>query len=399
MIHVIGFHSRALLPPPYLALIREAEILVGGRRHLAAFPDFSGKKLEIHSPVGDFLSSLAPLIDRRLALLASGDPLFFGIGKKLLSRFPAEKLAFYPAPTAFQLAFSRAKIPWDEAKVISLHGRSLKNLHLEIAPYEKVAFLTDPKNSPGTIAAYLLKKGLKGEAIICENLGLEAEKITRLSLEEVPRGGFSGLNVFILLKKSDPLPLLFGLPEEAFSHEGGLITKSYVRAVITSYLSPFPEAVIWDLGAGCGAVGLELARICFRGEAYLVEKNPRRAALIRENLSRFGLDNVILCEKDISEALEELPRPDLVFIGGGFKEVMENEEAFWAKLKPETKVVATFACLEHLTEALSFFRGRGLEVSFECLWGARGKKLPNQAHFLSAENPVFVLRALRKPLS
>ena len=398
MIHVIGFHSRALLSPTHLALIQGAEVLAGGRRHLAAFPEFSGERLEIRSPVEGFLSSLAPLIDREVALLASGDPLFFGIGKRLLSRFPAEKLTFHPAPTAFQLAFSRAKIPWEEAKIVSLHGRPPKNLHLEIAPYEIVAFLTDPKNSPGRIADYLLKKGIEGEAIICEDLGLEAEKITRLPLEEVPEGEFSGLNVFILLKKPEPFPLLFGLPEEVFSHEGGLITKSYVRAVITSYLSPFPEATIWDLGAGCGTVGLELARICFRGAAYLVEKNPKRAALIRENLSRFGLDNVAVWEKDIAAALRELPEPDLIFIGGGFREVKENSRAFWAKLKPETRVVATFTCLEHLTEAISFFQGRGLEVSFECLWGARGRKLPNQAHYLSAQNPVFVLRATREKL-
>ncbi|NPA49053.1 MAG: precorrin-6y C5,15-methyltransferase (decarboxylating) subunit CbiE [Thermodesulfobacteria bacterium] len=397
MIEVIGFHHRRLLPAPHLALIEEARVLVGGRRHLENFPEFRGEKLELKSPLDEVLKRLKELAaEKKVAVLASGDPLFFGLGRRLLSWFPPEELRFHPAPTAFQLAFARAKIPWEKAKILSLHGkRPFRNLHLEIAPFREVAFFTDPENTPDRLASYLLEKGLKGEAIVCENLGLPEERITRCPLEEVPSKEFSPLNVFILLKEASPRRLHFGLPEKFFAHKGGLITKDFIRARIISLLSPFPEATVWDLGAGSGAVGLELASLSFRGEAYLVEKDPSRSKLIYENLKRLKLDNVFVIEKPLEEALAELPSPDLVFLGGGLRSLLENTGAFLAKLKASTRICATFVCLENLLRAREFFEKEGFEVGFEALWGARGKRLPGEVHMLDAENPVFILAAQR----
>ncbi len=397
MIHVIGFHSRALLPSGYENLIRQAQVLAGGKRHLEEFPDFKGKKLVFKSPLEEVLEELLSVSENEIAVLASGDPLFFGIGKKLLSLFPREKLAFYPAPTAFQLAFARIGIPWEDAKVISLHAKVPQNLHLEISPYSKVAFFTDHRNTPAQIARYLVEKGIEGEAIICENLGLKEEKLSFLGLKEVIKKNFSPLNVFILLKKADPLRLKFGLPEGNFAHEKGVITKAPLRARIVALLSPFAEALVWDLGAGCGSVGLELAGLCFRGKTYLVEKEKARISLIKKNLSRLRLDNVLIIENSIKNALEHLPPPDLVFIGGGFKEIMEVKDVFLAKLKPKTRVVATFVCLEHLLTALSFFEETGFKTGFEGLLAFQGKKLPNQTHYLASQNPVFILAARKDP--
>ncbi len=395
MIHVIGFHSRPLTPPAHLALIEGADFLVGGERHLAAFPDFSGPKIKI-TPLAKVLDFLKTHQDQEVALLASGDPLFFGIGRKLLEFIPREKLAFYPAPTAFQLAFARLKISWEDARIISLHGRRPQNLHLEISPYEKVAFFTDPQNTPAAIASYLVNKGVTGRAFVCENLGLAEERIREMDLEEVSKQAFSPLNVMVLLKPACPRLLSFGLSEEAFFHEKGLITKSYLRAVAISKLKPFEEAVVWDLGAGSGAVGLELAGLCYRGQTYLVEKDPQRAKLCARNIARFKLDNVSLLMEPIKEALKTLPSPDLVFIGGGFRDILAEERLFLEKLKTTTRIVAHFVCLEHLLEAVGFFKEKGFKTNFEALWGARGKELPNQAHILSAENPVFILSARRE---
>ncbi len=397
MIEVIGFHHPELLPPLYQKIIAEAEVLVGGRRHLENFKEFKGPKIFLESPLEEGLEKIKKFLTRKIVVLASGDPLFFGIGKRLLSLFPFEELRFHPSPTAFQLAFARAKIPWEEAKIISLHGRaSWRNLHLEISPFQHVAFLTDHLNTPARIASYLLGKGIRAQAIVCENLALPEEKLSYLSLEEVAQRDFSPLNILILEKTPQPRRLIFGLPEEEFVKEKGLITKDFLRALIVAALSPFKEAIVWDLGAGSGAVGLELASLCFKGEAYLVEKSPQRVELIRKNLKRFRLDNVILVPKPIEEALEELPSPDLVFIGGGFKALYPKADLFKNKLKASTRICATFVCLENLLKAQKFLTKEGFETKIDLFWAARGKKILEQAQMFAAENPVFFLKAWRE---
>ena len=397
MIDVIGFHHRDLLPPFCLKIIQEARVLVGGRRHLASFPEFEGPKIELQSPLEKALEKLKEFSSQRVALLASGDPLFFGIGKRLLSLFPPEKLRFHPAPTAFQLAFARAQIPWEEARIISFHGREAwRNLHLEIAPYGVVAFLTDPLNTPSRIASYLLEKGLEGQAVVCENLALPEERIFQLPLEAVAEKEFAPLNVFILRKSPAPRRFVFGLPEENFAREGGLITKDFLRSQIIAALSPFREAVVWDLGAGSGAVGLELASICFKGEAYLVEKSPSRLSLIEKNLKRFKLDNVHIVPRPLEVALEALPPPDLVFIGGGFQALYQKKETFLSKVKSSTRICATFVCLENLIRALELFEKEGFRTKFDLFSVSRGKRLANGAYMLAAENPVFLLKAWRE---
>ncbi len=397
MIEVIGFHHPELLPPLYQKIIAEAEVLVGGRRHLENFKEFKGPKIFLESPLEEGLEKIKKFLTRKIVVLASGDPLFFGIGKRLLSLFPFEELRFHPSPTAFQLAFARAKIPWEEAKIISLHGRaSWRNLHLEISPFQHVAFLTDHLNTPARIASYLLGKGIRAQAIVCENLALPEEKLSYLSLEEVAQRDFSPLNILILEKTPQPRRLIFGLPEEEFVKEKGLITKDFLRALIVAALSPFKEAIVWDLGAGSGAVGLELASLCFKGEAYLVEKSPQRVELIRKNLKRFRLDNVILVPKPIEEALEELPSPDLVFIGGGFKALYPKADLFKNKLKASTRICATFVCLENLLKAQKFLTKEGFETKIDFFWAARGKKILEQAQMFAAENPVFFLKAWRE---
>ncbi|NPB09980.1 MAG: precorrin-6y C5,15-methyltransferase (decarboxylating) subunit CbiE [Thermodesulfobacteria bacterium] len=394
MIHVVGLHHPRDLAPAVAEIVAQAEVLVGGRRHLSLFEDHPAEKIAI-PPVEEALERLKALSHRRVVVLVSGDPLFFGLGRRLLRELPRDSLCFHPAPSAVQLLFSRLKIPWDDARVVSLHGRSPRNLHLEIAPYGKVAFLTDPENSPPRLASYLLEKGISGKVYVGENLGLPEERIRAFDLEQVPEESFSALNVMLLLKEPSPRRLLFGLPEETFAHEGNLITKAEVRAAVVSALAPFPEATVWDLGAGSGAVGLELAALAFRGRTFLVERKPARIELIRQNLRLTRLDNVEIIDKDLRDALPSLPTPDLVFVGGGFRALLEMGPAFLSRLGPQTRLAATFVILEHLLAALEFFERNGFEASFSALFLARGKRFPDGGRGLLAENPVFLLRARR----
>ena len=396
MLHVVGVSGNLNdLPPSRRELLARARIIVAGRRFLALLEEHPALKIPLTSPVEEALAQLKDRIEEEIVILVSGDPLFYGLGRKLCATFPPETLNFYPAPSSFQEAFARLKIPWEDAKLVSLHARAPKNLHLEIAPYAKVAFFTDHVHHPGAIAAYLLEKGVEGEVFVCENLGLAEEKIVHLPLSEVPQRTFAPLNVMVLLKRPRPRRLLFALPERHYQAERGLITKAEVRAVVVSALAPFPEATVWDLGAGSGAVGLELAGLCFRGEAFLVERNKARVEIIKENLARSKLDNVHVLHERISQALPGLPRPDLIFVGGGWSELLAQREILFSVLRPGVRLVGTFITFEPLLEALKFFEQHGFETHFSSLWVARGKGFPQRTHGLSALNPVFILRAKR----
>ncbi len=395
MIYVIGLHHLEDLGPRLRELISRAEVLAGGKRHLALLASHPAEKILL-SPLEKALGEIRKKKEARVVILTSGDPLFFGLGRRLLEEFPPEDLVFYPAPTAMQLAFARLRLSWEDARFISFHGRSPQNVHLEIAPYQKVAFFTDPQNTPSRIASYLLEKGISGKAFVCENLGLAEERIVGLPLEEVRGKRFSALNLMVLLKEAQPRRLLFGLPEEHYQHERGLITKAEVRAVVISALAPFPEATVWDLGAGSGAVGLELAGLAFRGQTFLVEKEASRVKLLRKNLFLTKLDNVEIIESSIKEALPSLPSPDLIFVGGGFGDLIEEASSFLRSLKKDTRLVATFVVFEHLLKALDFCQTLGFKTSFSALFLARGKVFPDGGRGLLSQNPVFILKAWRQ---
>lgn len=392
MIHVIGISGGLEdLSPRKQALLSQAEVLVASKRLLKELAQHPAYKIPITSPFSKVFEEIKAFYEKEIVVLTSGDPLFYGLGKRLCEIFPLETLCFYPAPSSIQEAFARLKMSWEDAKIISLHNRKPRNLHLEIAPYRKVAFFTDPLYHPGAISSYLLEKGVEGEVFVCENLGLPEERIVRGRLSEIRGRKFSPLNVMVLIKDPTPRRLLFGLPEEHYSYEKGLITKAEVRASIVSALAPFPEATVWDLGAGSGAVGLELARLCFQGETYLVERDVKRVQVIRQNLVQSGLDNVIVIHKSIAQALSQLPPPDLIFVGGGWEEVLGQKEGLLSALRPGVRLAGTFITFEPLLKALEFFEGWGFEVRFSSLWVARGRAFPHAKHGLSCLNPVFLL--------
>ncbi|MBJ7900412.1 MAG: precorrin-6y C5,15-methyltransferase (decarboxylating) subunit CbiE [Cyanobacteria bacterium RI_101] len=399
----IGLEGACGLSPRVLALIEEAPVLVGAERHLAYFPRHPGRKILL----GEGLSGLAEL-DPQLpaALLASGDPLFFGLGRLLLTRFPPELLRFHPHLSCLQLAFSRLKLPWQDATVVSLHGRSLELL---IPPLQKgvspLAVLTDAQNNPGAIAQLYrgLDLPLEYEMAVAENLGApEGEQIRFFDPSAWEgRADFAPLNIVILLRKTPaPAPTLdlaalprIGLPDALFASfpdRPGLMTKREIRLQILGELDLRESQVVWDIGAGTGSVAIEIARLCPNSRIYAVEKTAMGAALLQENCRRWQTANIEIRQTSAPQGLDSLPPADRIFIGGSGGALEAILEA--CVLAPGGKILLALATLENLARALTWFNHR--RWSYDCLQIQVSKSLGLGALTrLQPLNPVTLLSA------
>ena len=256
-------------------IVKRATLLVGSDRHLGYFSNHNAESIVL----GDVLEAILEIREHLdtpnscIVVLASGDPLFFGLGRLLVANFPAEKLRFYPHLSSVQLAFSRIKIPWQDTKLISVHGRPMDELIKALQQgVEKVAVLTDPTNTPQAIANLLLALNLPTtyQFWVCENLGSEDERVQQWSIDEVQKEIFAPLNLVVLLRQArmgnQPLDLaslpLLGIPDNYFlsyDDQPGLMSKREVRVLILAELSLQPGQIIWDIGAGIGSVAVEIA--------------------------------------------------------------------------------------------------------------------------------------------
>src|SRR5262245_12281811 len=259
------------LPAALLARIAGADLLAGGQRHLSYFPDFQGERWVIGANIQAVAERLQQALAQRqqAVILASGDPLCYGIGASLRRYFAAETLEIIPAPSAFQLAFAALAEPWHGAALLSAHARPLAEVIEVVLAAPKAAILTDNQHTPAVVAQALLAAGLLSDSpcAVCENLGGPDQRVSRTCLAEVAQQEYAPLNVVVVWpRRAEPEtlissePLSPGLPDEAFSTSAQQITKREIRLLSLAELALGPGQVMWDIGAGSGAVGLEAAR-------------------------------------------------------------------------------------------------------------------------------------------
>ena len=377
-----------------LAVIGKAEVLIGHKRHLEIFPDFAGEKRELEdlSIMLDYLRST----DKRVVVLGSGDPNFFGVARFLLRNLPKERVEIFPNVTSVQYAFARIKEPWDDAIFVSVHGRGLKVAIDRIVAAEKVAILTDGVNTPAAIARELIARGAEGyEAWLCEDLGLPAEKFTKTDVRGLSEISASSLNILILIKAWEPslthYPLL-GIADEEFATAKKLITKQEVRAVTLAKLQLQDDLVMWDIGAGSGSVSIEAENLMPNGKVFALEKNPQYLTFIRDNLRKFVSRNIMLVEAYAPEGMDDLPDPDRVFIGGSSGMLEEIIEAVDRRLKPEGRIVLNAVTLDTLTKSVEFLEDHGYAVEVTCVNIAKTRGLTEYKMF-EAHNPVYIVAA------
>lgn len=388
--------------------IDHAEVLFGARRYLELFAARHAARVPWESPLERSLDRIEEVSARqRTAVLTSGDPFFFGVGRRITARLGKDRVLAFPNVTAVQTLFARIGESWDNVKVMSLHGRpgsagSAAWLR-EVRLHPRVVLYTDPEHSPDRIARWLLEAGL-GECtlVVGEDLGMPSERISRISVEEAVGSSFSALNVVAVLREDsngglmdpvDPWPL-FGLPESAYAHEAGMITKMEVRAVVLAHLQLKPGLVLWDLGAASGSVAIEAARTMGLGRTVAIERSERRYRDLLQNIARLAPSRAqAVCGRAL-EHIEALPDPDRVFIGGSGGELEDLLAVIADRLRPGGLVVQTAVSLDTVETSRAFWKSRP-DFSLQLLQMQVSHSAPiGRTERLEPQNPVFLLKAL-----
>jgi precorrin-6Y C5,15-methyltransferase (decarboxylating) len=409
---LVGLQGGSSFGPGAAGALRSADTIIGTRRHLAVLPaDVAGNRVALTGSLTAVLDDAALRADQgeHVVVLTSGDPGFFGLVRLARERLGAQRLVVHPAPSSISLAFARLGEAWDDARIVSAHGRPLSAAVTAILARgpgrDKVAVLVSPDQPPQALAAALLAAGAGDRrASICSQLGTRDEVVVHADLATVAAQTWDPLSVLVLRApnaagdpstgSASPASLgweaqgtreapgterRWGAPEADFVHRAGMITKAEVRAVALGKLSLPTHGVVWDLGAGSGAVSAEIAALVPSLTVFAVEQDEEDVARIEQNVAGLG---VTVVHGVAPAALADLPDPDRVFVGGGGPAVLD---AALARLRPGGTIVATYAALERAAVAgrrlgqlvqLSVSRGRA--------FGADG------ALRLQAENPVFI---------
>ncbi|HET7480004.1 MAG TPA: precorrin-6y C5,15-methyltransferase (decarboxylating) subunit CbiE [Rubrobacteraceae bacterium] len=392
-ITVIGLDGRPL-DEEAEAAIRDAALVVGGERHLEMLAIEPDRAVVLK---GDLSAALARVeaSNGPVAVLASGDPGYFGIVRLLGERFGREDLRVIPALSSVALAFARAGLSWDDAVTVSAHGREPRRAVNVCRARPKVAVLTSPEFGPAELAGMLA--GLDRAFIVAERLGEPDERVFRGDAATIAEMEWRDPNVVLVLDEERMAGRKgwissavesrqrWALPEDQFEHQSGMITKSETRALVLARLGPGPGDLIWDVGAGSASVAIECARL--GAAAIAVERDPESCARIRRNVERHGV-NVQIVEGEAPEALRDLPEPDAVFVGGtggGFEEIVKL-----AAVRARRSVVLALVGLERVVPAGKILEDCGLEVETTFLQTSRIKGVGSW-HRIAPESAVFVV--------
>lgn len=342
---VVGIGDDGLdgLAPATRALVEGAEAFIGGERHLAMLPDDGREKLVWPSPLLAVIDQIVARRGRRLCVLATGDPMCYGIGVTLAKRIPFDEMTVVPAPSAFSLACARLGWPLADVDTLTLHGRPVALIQPLIQPGARLMALSDSGGTPAEVARLLIARGYGDSPMtVLEHMGGPAEfVVTATAVEWGDRraADFNTIAVECLAgPEAEHLPRVAGLPDHAFVHDGQM-TKREVRATTLAALGPTPGARLWDVGAGCGSVAVEWMRAARGAGAIAIERNPARCAMIAQNALALGVPRLRIVEGVLPAALDGLDRPDAIFIGGGIT-ADGVAEACWSALGPRGRLVA-----------------------------------------------------------
>jgi precorrin-6B C5,15-methyltransferase / cobalt-precorrin-6B C5,C15-methyltransferase len=345
----IGEDGLAGLAPAAGALVETAEVLVGGARHLDMVSDTGAERIMWERPLDLTIDAIAARRGRRVTVLASGDPMWYGIGVSLTRRFALQEMTIVPQPSAFSLAAARLGWPLADCAAVTLHGRPLDMLRLQLAPRRRVLALSENGGTPQEVAELLTGLGWGPSHVTAlAHLGGPRETVFEAEAQDWGARRVPDLNTIAIECRpghgARVLPRLAGLPDDAFEHDGQL-TKREVRAATLAALAPVPGETLWDIGAGCGSVAIEWLRAGNGHAAIAIERDPGRVAMIARNAASLGVPGLPIVRGTAPEALEGLPRPDAIFIGGGIGAPGLLTTA-WASLPPGGRLVANVVTAE-----------------------------------------------------
>jgi precorrin-6Y C5,15-methyltransferase (decarboxylating) len=374
-------------------VVPPVSLLVGAERHLSTV-DSSAERL--------VLKDIPTAVDRiaahdgPVAVLASGDPGFFGIVRAL--RAAGLDVAVSPAPSSVAVAFARLGLPWDDAVVVSAHGRALRPVVNVCRARTKVAVLTGPGAGPAELGSAL--RDVPRRLVVAGRLGLPDERIVETTPAQAATATWRDPNVVLVLATgtvapqpgwlagNQPGPAGWALPEAAFAHRDSMITKAEVRALVLARLGPRLGDLVWDVGAGSGSVAVECAR--FGAAVLAVERDPEACDTIRANAAAHHVELSIV-DGTAPGCLAGLPDPDAVYVGGGGLDVLDSCAA-----RGPARIIAGYAAIERVGPALSTLDGAGFDADAVQCNAHRVVPLPDGTHRLAATNPVYVVAGVRR---
>jgi precorrin-6Y C5,15-methyltransferase (decarboxylating) len=324
-----------------LAHLNQAQLIVGGKRHLAMLGEDDRPQIAWSGPIANTLEQILSYRSTPVCILASGDPMCYGIGATLTRYLPLSEISILPAPSAFSLACARLGWSLPEVETISLCGRDPALLNAVLYPGARILVLSADGTTPDTVAKLLAKRGYDATKMtVLEHLGGAQERHLRGIASDWLHTDLQNLNTIAL---ECPLDVpgysrLPGLPDDAYQHDGQL-TKREVRAITLSTLAPVPGQLLWDVGAGSGAIGIEWMRSHPSCRAIAIESHPERLQTIAHNATNLGVPNLQIIAGRAPAALQDLLTPDVIFIGGGLT-VEGVFETCWQTLRPGGRLVA-----------------------------------------------------------
>lgn len=359
-LHVVGIGEDGLdgLSPALRALVTEAEVLVGGARHHRLTEGARGERIAWPSPWDAMLGTLEGLRGRRVAVLVTGDPLWFSGGERIVAAFPG-KAVVHPHPGAFQLAAGRMGWPMDSVECLTVHGRAVERVLLDLAPGARWLVLAHGPGTAGEVAGLLAARGYGASRIaaLSHMGGPEEQRVEGTA--EAWVGETPALCTLAVECVAGPEARVLGrtgLPDEAFESDGTM-TKREVRAATLAKLVPLPGALLWDVGLGSGSVAIEWMRAAKGARAVGVETRADRRAMAAANALALGVPDLEIVAGEAPGALDGLPEPDAVFLGGGL-----SEAAFgvaWERLSPGGRLVANVVTLEGEAAVLALHARHG----------------------------------------
>lgn len=344
--------------------IAQARLVVGGLRHLQLIGETAGERLAWPSPLQEAFPKILARRGEPVVVLASGDPFFFGVGSLLAQIVPPAEILCLPQPSAFSLAASRLGWALQDCALVTLHGRALEKIIPHLQPGAHVLALSWDGDTPVKLSALLRDRGLGASQLtVCEAMGGSRELLRTATANSFDIAGIDPLNTIALEVLGDGVripPKTPGLPDDWFEHDGQ-ITKREMRALTLSRLAPRPRDLLWDVGAGSGSISIEWLLADPSTRALAIEKNADRCARIRRNAAALGVPHLTVIEGEAPDALQNLEKPNAIFIGGGFT-APGLIDLCWNALAPRGRLVVNAVTLESQADLFAAQRRLGGEL-------------------------------------
>jgi precorrin-6Y C5,15-methyltransferase (decarboxylating) len=364
-LHIIGMGDNGLesLTPATRAVLQAADVIVGGERHHALTAELTAVRISWPSPFSALTEALQNIQGKQVAVLATGDPLWYSVGPMVAKHFAPIDVLFHPQVSAFQLAAARMGWSLSGVETLTVHGRPVETVLPFLAPDQKLILLTNGSDTPAQIAALLTERGYGGArmTVLAHMAGSDEARFDGTAatwVHDVP--DFHSLAIDCVLDAGvAPLPRV-GLPDAAFVSDGTM-TKRDIRAVTLAKLMPMRGALLWDIGCGSGSVAIEWMRAAKDARAIGIERRADRRAMALENAVMLGAPNLRIIEGEVPDALQGLDAPDAIFIGGGLSH--DSFAAAWAALKPHGRLVANAVTLEGEAVLFDLFQNHGGDLT------------------------------------